>query len=194
MFGKFIRAFLKLRSFVFYSYRFYKLPFGSIIAKPDLLYQPNAISVGNNVYIRKGARLEVTGLWDGESPKIIVGDRTSIHLYFHCGAAQSVIIGEDVLIAGRVYISDHDHEYDHPDLPACRSGLRVAPVVIEDGAWIGEGAVILKGVTVGKRAVVGANAVVTKNVPPYTVVGGIPARVIKRFDTQIVREQHESRY
>jgi acetyltransferase-like isoleucine patch superfamily enzyme len=182
MFRKFIRAFIKVRSFVLYSYRFYKLPFGSIIDKPDLLFQPKAISIGDNVYIRKGSRLEAAGLWDGGSPKITIGNRTSIHLYFHCGAAESVIIGQDVLIAGRVYISDHDHEYDHPLLPASKSGLRVAPVIIEDGVWIGEGAVILKGVTVGKRAVIGANAVVTKNVPAYTVVGGIPARVIKKLN------------
>jgi acetyltransferase-like isoleucine patch superfamily enzyme len=54
--------------------------------------------------------------------------------------------------------------------------------VIEDEVWIGEGAVILKGVTVGRRAVIGANAVVTKDVAPYTVVGGIPARVIKKIE------------
>jgi acetyltransferase-like isoleucine patch superfamily enzyme len=88
------------------------------------------------------------------------------------------------LIAGRVYISDHDHQYDHPDFSAreCKK-LRADPVVIEDGVWLGEGSVILKGVTVGKRAVVGANAVVTKDVPPFTIVAGVPARVIEKINT-----------
>jgi acetyltransferase-like isoleucine patch superfamily enzyme len=181
IFDRLVRVYLKLHSFIFYSYRFYRHPFGSIVSDPDLLYQPKAISIGRDVYIRKGSRLEVTGLWDGVNPKITVGDGTSIHLYFHCGAAQSVSIGRDVLIAGRVYISDHDHEYDNLDIPPIKSDLSISPVVIEDGVWIGEGAVILKGVTVGQRAVIGANAVVTKDVPPYTVVGGVPARVLKCF-------------
>jgi len=61
--------------------------------------------------------------------------------------------------------------------------LKSAPVVIiEDGVWLGEGCVILKGVTVAERAVVGANAVVTKDVPPFTVVGGVPAHVIHKID------------
>ncbi|MCK5898333.1 MAG: acyltransferase, partial [Methylococcales bacterium] len=97
----------------------------------------------------------------------------------HCGAAESVVIGKNVLIAGRVYISDHDHEIDDFERSPIDSGLKIAPVKIEDEVWIGEGVAILKGVTIGKRAVIGANAVVTKDVPSYTVVGGIPARVIR---------------
>ena len=134
------------------------------------------------MHIRKGSRLEAVGTWDGMTPKITIGDNTSIHLYFHCGAAESVTIGKNVLIAGRVYITDHDHVFDHPELPPSMAGIKVSPVVIEDEVWIGEGAAILKGVTVGKRAVIGANAVVTRDVPAYTVVGGIPARVIKKIE------------
>lgn len=116
---------------------------------------------------------------------IEIGDNTVIHLNFHCGAADSVKIGRDVLIAGNVYITDHDHVFDHSGRPArWEEGLISKPVVIEDGVWLGEGCVILKGVTVGKRSVVGANAVVTRDVPPGTVVGGIPAKVIKIINFQ----------
>ena len=180
--GTLLILYRRVWSYLIYSKRFCKMPFGSIIIKPDLLYQTSAMRIGNGVYIRKGARLETIGHWDGKEPKMVIGDGTSIHLYFHCGAAQSVRIGENVLIAGRVYISDHDHEIDHPELPPCKAGLKIAPVVIEDGVWIGEGAVILKGVTVGKRAVIGANAVVTRDVPAFTVVGGVPARVIRKIE------------
>ena len=91
-----------------------------------------------------------------------------------------------MLISGRVYITDHDHVFDDPELPArkCHE-LRSAPVVIEDGAWLGEASVILKGVTVGYRAVVGANAVVTKDVPSYSVVAGVPARVIRKISKDV---------
>jgi acetyltransferase-like isoleucine patch superfamily enzyme len=171
--------------FLYWSRRFRHFGWGSLLYPCDLLHKPKAISIGRNVKIMKGARLEAVGKWDGRSPKIVIGDGTSIQLYFHCGAAQSVRIGNDVMIAGRVLITDHDHTVDHPQLPPlkCRE-LNSSPVVIEDGAWLGEGCVILKGVTVGRRAVVGANAVVTKDVAPFTIVGGVPAREIRKIKVE----------
>ncbi|HUU15938.1 MAG TPA: acyltransferase [Sedimentisphaerales bacterium] len=155
-----------------------------------MLRNPRSISIGKKVLIRKGARLEAVGEPDGERPKITIGDGTAIQFYFHCGAAESVTIGKNVLISGRVYITDHDHVFDDPELPARNcSKLKSAPVVIEDGVWLGEGCVILKGVTVSERAVVGANAVVTKDVPPFTVVGGVPARVIRKIDRCFSQER-----
>lgn len=159
--------------------RFYQFGWRSRLGWCDILTNPKAISIGKRVDIRKGARLEAVDDWDGKKPKIVIGDGTSAQLYFHCGAAESITIGENVLIAGNVYITDHDHRFDDPDKAATDSNeLIVKPVVIEDGVWLGEGSKILKGVTIGKRAVVGANAVVTKDVAPYTVVGGVPAKVI----------------
>jgi acetyltransferase-like isoleucine patch superfamily enzyme len=173
-----------VESKVFYSWRFYSWGKRSVITEPDLLYNVKKISIGNYVEIRKGARLEVVGSKKEQTPMIEIGDGTSIHLYFHCGAASSIKIGKNVLIAGRVFITDHDHEFETSAPLSKGSGLNTEPVVIEDDVWIGEGAVILKGVTVGKRAVIGANAVVTKNVLPYTVVGGVPARLIRKIDKQ----------
>jgi len=174
--------FSALYHFVKWSSRFGSFGFRSRLIDPDLLTNAKGIHIGPNVQIRKGARLEAIGPTDGKIPKLSIGANTVIHLYFHCGAAESVKIGSDVLIAGGVFISDHDHVFDHPDKPARWSGeLRTQPVVVKDGVWVGEGAVILKGVTVGERAVVGANAVVTRDVPPYSVVGGNPARLIKSF-------------
>ncbi|MCK4793480.1 MAG: hypothetical protein KAV87_57660 [Desulfobacteraceae bacterium] len=64
----------------------------------------------------------------------------------------------------------------------------------EDGAWLGEGCVILKGVTVGERAVVGANVVVTKDVPPFTVIGGVPARSIRNINGCSLQEKSIDEY
>jgi acetyltransferase-like isoleucine patch superfamily enzyme len=85
-------------------------------------------------------------------------------------------IGNNVSIAGRNYVLCHSNPYSHfyPNLESY-----VAPVVIEDHAWIAVGAIILPGVTIGKGSIVMAGAVVTENVAPYTVVGGIPAKFIK---------------
>ncbi len=172
-----------IRYFLCWFWRFHSFGWRSRLARPDMLTNPRAISIGKKVLIRKGARLEAVGEWDGKMPKIKICDGTAIQIYLHCCAAKCVTIGENVLISGRVYITDHDHVFDDHQLPArkCHE-LKSAPVVIGDGAWLGEGCVILKGVTVGERAVVGANAVVTKDVPPFTVVGGVPAQVIRKID------------
>jgi acetyltransferase-like isoleucine patch superfamily enzyme len=163
-------------------WRFHSFGWRSRLETPDMLTNSQDISIGRKVQIRKGSRIEAFGRIDGKAPKITIGDRTSIQFYFHCGAAESVTIGQDVLISGRVYISDHDHCFDDPENSARWSQkLTSKPVVIEDGVWLGEGCVILKGVTIGKRAVVGANAVVTKDVPPFTVVCGVPAKVIRKI-------------
>jgi acetyltransferase-like isoleucine patch superfamily enzyme len=168
--------------YVRYSFVFYSFGWRSVLIKPDLLTNTKLISIGKRVEIFKGARLETFGPSDCQKPKIVIGDGTSIQMYFHCGAAESVTIGKNVSIAGRVYITDHDHAFEHPTFLAVKAGLRVLPVVIEDEVWLGEGCAVLKGVTIGKRAVVGANAVVTKDVPAFTVVGGIPAKVIKKIN------------
>lgn len=144
-----------LYHFVKWSWRFGYFGFRSRLKPPDLVINPKGIYIGNNVQIRKGARLEAIKHKKGSVPKLTIGDNTVIHLYFHCGAAESVKIGSDVLIAGRVYISDHDHVFDDPHKSARWSGkLRSKPVVIKDGVWLGEGAVVFKVCPLGERALV----------------------------------------
>ena len=87
----------------------------------------------------------------------------------------TITIGDDVLIGPKVNILSEEH----PVNPADRKALMVRPVVIKNGAWIGAGATILPGVTVGENSIVAAGAVVNKDVPDNTIVGGIPAKVIK---------------
>lgn len=163
-----------------WKWRFKNFGWRSILHKCNMLTNPQNISIGERVIIRKGARLEVVGNTPSKETKLIIGDNAAIQFNFHCGAAISVVIGKDVVIGGNVYITDHDHCFDNPLLPVRKnSELITAPVSIEDGCFLGEGCVILKGVTLGKRSVIGANAVVTKDIPPYSVACGNPAKVIK---------------
>lgn len=161
-----------------WSWRFGRFGFRSRISSPALLTNSSRVRIGKGVSIRKGSRIEVVS----DNGSIEIGDGTSIQFDFHCGAANRVVIGKDVLIAGKVYISDHDHVFDHRDLPPrlCRD-LVSSPVIIEDGVWLGEGCVVLKGVRIGWRSVVGANAVVTKSVPEGCVVCGVPAKIVRRI-------------
>jgi lipopolysaccharide O-acetyltransferase len=154
----------------------------SVIVRPDLVTNPHKIRIGDGVEIRKGARLEARGVADDPSPVLQIGSGTLIHNYFHCGAVEWVQIGDRVLIAGRVYITDHDHDPGVPGEPAVSNRrVRVQPTVIEDDCWLGEGSMVLKGVRVGRGSVVAAGAIVTSDVPPYTIVAGIPARPIRRW-------------
>jgi acetyltransferase-like isoleucine patch superfamily enzyme len=91
-----------------------------------------------------------------------------------------ITIGDDVLIGPKVNLVTISHPLD----PATRRSTHCAPIVIEKGAWLGAAVSVMPGVTIGENAVVAANAVVTRDVPRNTVVGGIPARVIRRISEE----------
>lgn len=93
-----------------------------------------------------------------------------------------VSIGSDVIIAQHVVMSGLNHVYEDVTLPIHRQPVTTRPIVIEEECWIGANAVITAGVTIGKHSVVAGGSVVTKDVPPYSVVGGNPARVLKQYD------------
>jgi acetyltransferase-like isoleucine patch superfamily enzyme len=115
-----------------------------------------------------GVRLEC---WPGA--RIAIGNGTYLNRNTEIVAAQSVTIGRDCKIARDVIIMDTDQH----ELPG--SPLVAQPVHIEDQVWIGTRAIVLKGVTIGAGAVVAAGSVVTRDVPPRTMVAGVPARVIR---------------
>jgi acetyltransferase-like isoleucine patch superfamily enzyme len=115
-----------------------------------------------------GVRLEC---WEGA--RIRIGNGTYLNRGTEIVAARSVTIGSDCKIARDVIIMDTD-QHALPD-----EELVASSVTIEDRVWIGARAIILKGVTVGHDAVIGAGSVVTRSVPPHTVVGGVPARVLR---------------
>lgn len=125
---------------------------------------------------------------------IRIGSRVEVNDHVHIGAVGSVTIGDDVLIASRVFITDHDHgcyggigPHSSPETRPADRDLRVSPVRIGNRAWLGEGVTILPGVTIGAGAVIGANAVVTRDVPENSLAVGAPARVIKRYDSTTKR-------
>ena len=89
-----------------------------------------------------------------------------------------VTIGNDVRIAAHCMMVSANHRFADPDMPIRKQGLDFGPITIEDDVWIGSRVNILAGVTVGRGSVIGAGAVVTKDVPPMSVMVGVPARKI----------------
>ena len=91
-----------------------------------------------------------------------------------------ITLEDDVMLGSGVHIYVHSHAFDNPDIPIIDQGhYSSRPVVVERGAWLGAGVIVLPGVTIGRNSVVGAGAVVTRDVPPFTVAVGNPARVVK---------------
>lgn len=115
----------------------------------------------------------------GGGGELRIGARTAINEGSIISATLSVTIGEDCMLAPRVYVLDVDHRFDSRQIPIALQGYLQAPVVIEDDVWIGAQAVITRGVRIGRGAIVAANSVVTKDIPPYAIAAGAPARVIK---------------
>ena len=154
---------------------------------PHQLMGEKYISIGKGTTIHKGVILTA---WDkyGEqtfTPSIKIGDNCNIGEYAHITACKEIIIGNNVLTGRRVYISDNAHgnsSKEEIDIPPIKRPLYVkGSVVIEDNVWIGERVCILSGVHIGKGAIIAANAVVTRDVPATCIVGGVPAKIIKRI-------------
>lgn len=114
------------------------------------------------------------------SSKIEIGNNSFIGSYSVIGANELVKIGANVMIAQAVSIRDTDHAFSDLTIPMIEQGISTAPVIIEDDVWVGYGAVITKGVRIGKGSIIAANAVVTKDVEPYSIMGGVPARLLKK--------------
>ncbi len=125
---------------------------GTSISNNVRIIFPRGISIGTNCALANGVILDGRGTLEIED---------------------SVLIGFETVILTCTHRSD---EYDRP---VVEQGMFSKPVKIGKGSWIGARVIIMPGVTIGEFVIVGANAVVTKDIPPYTVVGGIPARIIK---------------
>lgn len=159
-------------------YAFGHMGWRSLILHPDLITGHEHIYIGDNVFIRQHARLEAIPLASGLPPRLEILDGTHAEFYFHVACANHVRIGRHVLIAGRVFITDHDHVFTEPNRPILEQGLSVHPVNIGDYVWLGEGVIVLKGVHIGDNAIVGAGSIVTNSIPAGAIAVGIPAKVI----------------
>lgn len=138
------------------------------------------IIVGDRVTIGKHAIIRPTNIYGsaiGEGLKI--GNNSSIGPYSYIGCSGYIEIGDNVMMSPRVSIYAENHLFDHPDLTIKEQGVKREFVKIEDDCWIAANTVILAGVTIGRGSIIAAGSVVTKDIPPYSIVGGVPAKVIK---------------
>lgn len=148
---------------------------------PDTITGERFIEIGEDVNIATGAWLSAIPI-DEEIPKLVIGSGSQIGRFCHIIAVRELVIGESVLIADKVYISDNIHSFSNSKLPILAQPIEFRKrVVIGDGVWIGENVCII-GASIGKGSVVAAGAVVLSDVPERCLVAGIPAKVIKSLD------------
>lgn len=171
--------FSKLKTQLFYRIFFNKLDSNSIIKNPMILVNVDKISIGKNVFIRDFARLEVIN-----SGSLIIEDGVTFEQRCHVTAANTMIVGKNTLISFDVSIQDTDHEYEDLNLPVAQQPLKVSKTYIGENCFIGSGAKIQAGTILGKHCIVGTNAVVRGTFPDYSVIVGIPARIVKRYDLE----------
>jgi acetyltransferase-like isoleucine patch superfamily enzyme len=124
--------------------------------------------------------------------ELVIGDHTIFGTDNTVNCYGSVYIGPECLFADSVYIVDFDHNYWDPVISIRSQGIYTAPIRLEGNLWVGTKATILRGVIVGKGSVIGAMSLVNRDVPPYSVVGGIPARVLAWRPQPISSPQGES--
>jgi acetyltransferase-like isoleucine patch superfamily enzyme len=149
---------------------------------------PGGVSIGRNTLVMHGAILHVYNFRNLPHAGIQIGDDSLIGEYTVIRGQGGVSIGSRVYTSPMTQLIAVNHVFSDPDRPFIDQGITAQGIVIEDEVWLGANAVVTDGVRVGKGAVVAASAVVTRDVPPHTVVAGIPARVVK--DT---REQTSER-
>jgi acetyltransferase-like isoleucine patch superfamily enzyme len=151
--------------------------------------RPEYVSIGDNVTIGRNADLFVHPD-DSETREAIIEIGNNVHVGTNniIGARKKVVLEENVLLGPHVMMGDHSHAYEDIEIPVkYQTVTEPGPVRIERDSWIGANVFILPNVTIGRHAVVGANSVVNRDIPPYSVAVGTPARVIRRYDFESKR-------
>ena len=178
--------FLRERCYTQWIKQFFASPCSEFqVIYPCHLVGGRYVSVGNRTKIGKNSVITALDSFLGKlySPKIQIGNDCFLGENIHITAIDNVTIGDGVLTGRRVTISDNDHgRFVIEDLkkkPMDRFLSSKGPVTIGDNVWIGENACILSGVKIGEGAIIAAGAIVTKDIPAFSLAGGVPAKVIK---------------
>jgi acetyltransferase-like isoleucine patch superfamily enzyme len=131
------------------------------------------IEIGSTCELRSFARLEAN---EGH---ITLGDSCSVNPFCLLDGFGGLTIGNDVRIASNSVLLSSSHCYDDVDVSIHSQGAERRPTVIEDDVWIGAHVVVTGGVRIGAHSIIGAGAIVLKDIPPYSVAAGVPARVVR---------------
>lgn len=159
----------------------------SFIMPPHRIVNPKGLFIGNNVRIGCYSFFVLCERYNDKQyqPKLSIGNNVSIGHDFFIGCTTNITIEDNVLISSRVFIADTIHGYEDISQPVIKQDLtKCSETKIGENSFVGVNACILPGVKIGKNAVIAANAVVTKDIPPFSVAAGNPAKIIKEYSYQ----------
>lgn len=174
-------------------------PRARLIRFPFDLRGKKYIDLGVGLTTGVGCRIEAFPQNRQKEKRIVFGHSVQINDYVHISAMDKVVIGNNVLMASHIYISDNSHgtykgiaDDTSPLIPPIKRFYSTAAVYIGDNVWIGEGVFVAPGVTIGKGCVIGAHSFVNKNIPDYCIAAGSPARIIKRYNFNTQRWEKQA--
>lgn len=174
-------------------------PKARLVRFPSYIRNKQNISFGEGFTCGYRCRLESVQTSSEKCGEIIFGKNVKIGDSVHIAAASKVEIGDDVLMASHIFITDLDHgsyageNQTNPAVAPDERELYCDDVKIGNNVWIGENVVVLKGVTIGDGCIIGANSMVNKSVPDGCIVAGNPARVIKKWNADSQSWERESK-
>jgi acetyltransferase-like isoleucine patch superfamily enzyme len=139
-------------------------------------FHEGRLEVGEHTLFEPGVWITAPG-----TARIRIGSGSFLNINVMVAAVELVEIGDHCMLANGCFVTDGNHRFDDPTQPVTYQGFTTkGPTRIGDNVWCGAHVVVTSGVTIGERAVIGANSVVTTDVAPYSIVGGVPARVLKQ--------------
>ncbi len=140
----------------------------------------NGVEIGDNFTLGKYAIVECTGVLRDVGNSLRIGNNVGINHYCYIGVRGDIIIGDNVIFGPRVNVFSENHNYDDPSVPIKYQGVTKDTTIIGNDVWIGSNVSIMSGVKIGDGCVIAAGAVVTKDIDPYSIVAGVPAKIIKK--------------
>lgn len=180
------------RLFSLVAERRFKRKYCRYCAKSLILKNFKNIHPSGNLYIGTNSRLLCWSNYDSVTPSQLLLPNLRIGKNFHATrnftiqCAGNITIGDDVLVASDVFIINYNHGLSPLTQSYLYNKLEISEVVIGNGVWLGNNVIVLPGVHIGDKSIVGAGSVVTRDIPPYSIAIGNPAKVVKKyiFETQ----------
>lgn len=140
----------------------------------------NGVDIGDNFTLGKYAIIECTGVLRNVGDSLKIGNNVGMNHYCFIGVRGDVVIGDNVIFGPRVNIFSENHNFARCDTPIKHQGVTKSKTIIGNDVWIGANVSIMAGVNIGDGSILAAGAVVTKDIEPFSIAGGVPAKVIKK--------------
>lgn len=170
-----------------YTKLFYKG--ARLVRRPIYVRGKKYLEYGNGFTTGYNCRIEMFDTGKMVKKKLIIGENCKIGDNVHIAVGEKVTIGKNVLLGSKVLISDLNHGnysgkgvHCNPSIPPDNRPIYAEAISIGDNVWVGDNVCILKGVKIGNGCIIGANSVVNRDIPDNCIVGGIPAKVIKKYN------------